>query len=134
MGNENYMAHWGIKGMRWGVRRSQAQLARARGSSKNKKNEPEHEDYKKAHSSKSVKSMSNQELRDRNNRLQAEKTYASLTAKKSKGERAVKAYIAGAGLITAVAGATVVYAKYGGKTMNAVRTVSDLAKGKIWLY
>ena len=69
MGND-YLAHYGILGMKWGVRRTPAQLARARGRYKTDKS---HEDYKKAHTSKSIKSMSDAELRNRLNRLQMER-------------------------------------------------------------
>ena len=68
---ENELYHYGIKGMKWGIRRTDAQLARAR------KKAP-HEDFKKAHSKKSVKSMSDQELRERLNRLNMEEQYAKL--------------------------------------------------------
>lgn len=69
------LVHYGIKGMRWGVRRSEAQLERARG----KKEEP-HEDYTKAHAKKSVKEMSDSELRSRINRLQMEQQYSKLSS------------------------------------------------------
>jgi hypothetical protein len=93
---KNSLTHWGVKGMRWGVRRSKTQLARARGSSK-KTSERAHEDYKKAHSPKSVKSMSDAELRARNNRLNMERQYKQLTAKQaSAGKKFVTGVLVGA--------------------------------------
>lgn len=69
------LVHFGIKGMRWGVRRSEAQLERARG----KKNEA-HDDYKKAHPKKNIKELSDSELRARINRLQMEQQYSRLSS------------------------------------------------------
>ena len=102
------LRHHGIKGMKWGVRRTEKQLARARGS---KKSSEDHDDYKKAHSSKSVSSMSDNELRERNNRLQMEKQYASLTKKSSKGKQAVNAFVATATTLAAVMKAYDIYKK-----------------------
>lgn len=80
MSNEALLQHHGILGMKWGVRRTPEQLARARGKSSSKKSsEDSHEDYKKAHSKKSVKSMSDAELRSRLNRLQMETQYSKLS-------------------------------------------------------
>lgn len=76
---ENELYHHGILGMKWGVRRTPEQLARARGSSKKSSSDDYHEDYKKAHDSKNVKSMSDKELRERLNRLQMEKQYSQLS-------------------------------------------------------
>lgn len=73
----NELMHYGVLGMKWGVRRSEAQLARARGKTKTS-SEDEHEDYKKAHSKKSVKSMSDAELRSRLNRIDMEQRYSKL--------------------------------------------------------
>lgn len=70
------LLHYGILGMKWGVRRTEAQLARARG--KKSSDEDASDDYKKAHDKKSVKSMSDKELRDRLNRLQMEQQYSKL--------------------------------------------------------
>lgn len=54
--------HYGIKGMKWGVRRTEAQLARAKGSKK-----------------EDISSMSDDELRRRVNRLNMEQQYKKLT-------------------------------------------------------
>lgn len=72
------LCHYGILGMKWGVRRTEAQLARARGKKTSESDSDASEDYKKAHSSKSVKTMSDAELRNRLNRLQMEQQYAKL--------------------------------------------------------
>lgn len=76
--DQNMLMHYGILGMKWGVRRSEAQLARARGAKAKSPSEEESEDYKKAHSPKSVKSMSDAELRNRLNRLQMEQQYTRM--------------------------------------------------------
>lgn len=75
--NQNELLHYGVLGMKWGVRRTPAQLARARGKSKSSSDEIS-DDYKKAHSRKSVKSMSDAELRSRLNRLEMEQKYTKL--------------------------------------------------------
>lgn len=83
---ENTLAHYGILGMKWGVRRTEAQLARAREKGENS---PKSEDYINAHSSKSVKAMSDSELRNRLNRLQMEQQYSKLNpATVNRGKRA----------------------------------------------
>lgn len=94
------LTHHGIPGMKWGRRRSKAQLASARKFKK--PSEDDHEDYKKAHSKKSVKSMSDKELRERNNRLQMEKQYSDLTKKDGTGKKLVTAFVATAATIAAV--------------------------------
>lgn len=108
--------HYGILGMKWGVRRSDAQLARVRKSKK--QSEDDHEDYKKAHSSKSVRAMSDKELRERNNRLQMEKQYSDLTKKESTGKKLVTAFVATATTLAAVSKAYDTYKKVGGPIVN----------------
>lgn len=74
---DNTLIHYGILGMKWGIRRAPKQLARgARGHSKT---DEIHEDYKKARTPKSIKSMSDAELRNRLNRLQMERQYSQLS-------------------------------------------------------
>ena len=78
----NEIYHYGIKGMRCGVRRFQNKDGSYTAKGKKRyagKGEQEHDDYKKAHSSKSVKTMSDAELRSRLNRLQMEQQYSKLS-------------------------------------------------------
>lgn len=87
------LVHHGIKGQKWGVRRFQNKdgTLTPAGRKRQKQDEgPIHEDYSKSHNTKSVKSMSDKELRDRINRLNMERQYAQLTAsEKSMGRKIV---------------------------------------------
>lgn len=100
------LMHYGVKGMKWGVRRKR----------------PKHEDYQKAHSRKHVSEMSDKELRDRNNRLQMEQQYAQLTKRKNHGAKIIKAVIAGAATLKALDSAYKTYGKY---TDSALDKVGD---------
>lgn len=85
--------HWGIKGMKWGVRRYQNKDGTLTSEGK-KHYAQDHEDYTRAHTKKSVREMSDSELNARINRLQKEQQYERLTASPSKIQKAIK--IAGA--------------------------------------
>lgn len=75
---DGVLAHYGVRGMKWGVRRSAKQLARAAAS-----RESESEDYAtaKAAASKPVSALSNQEMQTLITRLNLEQQYAKLNPK-----------------------------------------------------
>lgn len=86
--NNNELYHHGVKGMKWGVRRKR-QSKSSKNNKFKKKTEEVHDDYKRAHSNKSVKSMSDKELRSRINRIRMEQDYSKLKDQKvSKGKKA----------------------------------------------
>lgn len=92
--NEEMLEHHGIKGQKWGVRRYQnedgTRTAAGKKREQSRSNESAHDDYNKAHSGKSVKDMSDAELRNHLNRLQMEKQYSQLTnSDTSKGKKFV---------------------------------------------
>lgn len=104
--DNNTLTHYGVKGMKWGVRRSPSQLGHIIRTSKKRRPqappEKSHEDHDNAHKPKSVKSMSNKELRERINRLQMERQYSQLTQReKSVGEKFVKGLLTNAAQQTA---------------------------------
>ena len=111
--------HWGVKGMKWGVRRYQNKDGSLTPAGRKRYAEP-HEDYKKAHDKKSVKQMSDRELRERNNRLEMERKYEQFTKKKNRGKAVVNAFIATAGTITAAQAAYKTYAKLGNSALDKV--------------
>lgn len=115
----NTLAHWGIKGMKWGRRRYQNADGSLTPAGK-KRYDDSHEDYRRAHDKKSVKQMSDRELRERNNRLQMEKQYADLTRKKGNGKKIINAFVSTAGTITAVAGAYATYKTLANKGLDKI--------------
>lgn len=117
--NEEMLEHHGIKGQKWGVRRYQnedgTRTAAGKKREKSRSDEPAHEDYNKAHSGKSVKDMSDAELRSRLNRLQMEKQYSQLTnSDTDKGKKFVSdAMKVATGVATATTTALTIYNNYG---------------------
>lgn len=93
MSNGDILAHYGIKGMKWGIRRTEAQLARARGSSLSATKKASSKSSSKP-KTKSISEMSDEELRARVNRIRLENDYKSLTPKQvSKGKKFVDDFI-----------------------------------------
>lgn len=78
--------HHGVKGMRWGVRRKASFRSLSSAEAKKGPRENESEDHKVAQSlkKKSTASLSNQDLKRINERLQLEQNYANLTKKPGK--------------------------------------------------
>ena len=101
MDNDELM-HYGVPGMKWGVRRTPAQLGRKKTSSSKSlfgKKKPKPKPKVKSESSKeetapkkkSVKEMSNEELNAAIDRMRLEQTYASLSPQKvSMGKKIAK--------------------------------------------
>lgn len=96
--DKKVLVHHGTKGMRWGVRRYQNKDGSLTPAGKKRYADADaHDDYKKAHDNKDVRTMSDAELRSRNNRLQMEQQYDKLTAKKvSAGRKFVTGVVIGA--------------------------------------
>ena len=80
----NELCHYGVKGMKWGVRRNRKLNTLSKIKNKRSREDPSkyHDDYKKAHSKKNIKEMSDKELRDRLNRIQMEQQYTKLNPDK----------------------------------------------------
>lgn len=99
--NNNQLKHYGVLGMKWGVRRKSKQSVETSSSSK----------------SRSVRDLSDAELRQIINRHQMEKQYAQITAKeKSAGAKFVSDVLTNAAKQTA----TSYTAKYMSKGMDAL--------------
>ena len=83
------LRHYGILGMRWGVRRSERQLARIDKKSK-KQNWSEDAETAAKIKTKNVKQLSNAELKKLNERIRLENEYANLNKRqKGAGEKFV---------------------------------------------
>lgn len=119
-----YLAHYGILGQKWGIRRFQNKDGSYTSEGKRRrKNEP-HEDYIRAHSKKKISQMSDKELKDRNTRLQAEKQYRELTSTKryDKTKKFVNELVWAAGATGAL---TAFYAKNKSSIDSSVNRILD---------
>ena len=91
MGDE--LQHYGVLRMKWGVRRARKNSGSTGTRKRNSRIEDVNEDYRRAHSKKSVKDMSDKELREMINRLQMEQNYQRLSQNNiSKGMSYVKKF------------------------------------------
>lgn len=99
---DQYLAHYGVRGQRWGIRRYQPYSIRGRTSGKGgkeigeaKRKGPSHEDLIKSTNAREVykyrNRLSDKELRDRVNRIQTEQQLKQLSdASVKKGESFTK--------------------------------------------
>lgn len=94
--NGTYLEHYGVKGMKWGVRRSKSQLSRARGSSKSSAEKRERANRKSA--VKNRRTMSDSELKKHIERLKLEREFKNLTeADLAPGRKCVSEILASSG-------------------------------------
>jgi hypothetical protein len=117
MTGEEVLAHYGVRGMKWGVRRSAAERRASRGDRKS-------EDYKETVSLRGKRSseLSNNQLKKVNERLNLEQNYHRLNPSTMKrGHDAVKGVLAVAA--TATAAYTFVTSPLGQKMVEAGRNV-----------
>lgn len=120
----NELYHHGIKGQKWGVRRFRNTDGTLTSAGKRRAKASADRDKVNEIRKKKVSEMSNQELRDANNRLQLERQYNDLTRKKSIGKKAVTAIVTTAGTIAALEGAINTYRKVGEKILKKIGNAS----------
>lgn len=109
--DSNTLAHYGILGMRWGVRRTPEQLARARGKTKSEKEETPEEKKDRVLKSRSAEELyknadlfTTDELRSAYNRLTLERDIKKLVPEHvSKGEQYANKFIKTGNKISEVA-------------------------------
>lgn len=74
-----FLKHHGILGMKWGVRRSDTELTRARGHTESSEKEADRTATAKSSTKPKLSDMSDEELIAKINRLELEKRYSNLT-------------------------------------------------------
>ena len=100
--NTYYLYHHGIKGQKWGVRRFRNADGTLTAAGKKRAKILSDSARVKKIRKKKISQMSNEELRDANNRLQLERQYKDLTKKKSVGKKAVAAFVTTATTIATI--------------------------------
>lgn len=106
------LKHHGIKGMKWGVRRTEEELARARGHLNNTKSlSRSTTKLRRTAEMEDPSKMTDEELRQKVNRMNLEKQYRDLsTSQVKKGEAITMAALDVAGDILALTGSAVAIA------------------------
>lgn len=111
--NPDILMHYGIKGMKWGIRRTEAQLQRARGKLESDANRSEVKRRKATY--KNRRTISDDDLRKEVSRLELEKKYKNLVDEDVRpGRTAVRKFLKSTGgrVLTSAAIGTMAYAGY----------------------
>lgn len=126
----NELKHHGVKGMRWGIRRSPKQLGRSSGGQK--KPQPQQQQAPKSSSRPGQsrgRRLTDQEMRDAINHIKLEREYAQLMRpRKSKGRQFVEDVLANAGKQVA----TTYTAKFMGSGIDKLLNLGSAKKEKSW--
>ena len=114
-----FLEHYGVKGMKWGVRRSPKQLARAR----SERREASKSDDKKRHDTnrkKGTDNLSDKDLQKLVNRMNMEQNYSRMNPSKLKRGQAAAATVLAVG---ATANQVIAFANSpaGKKLSNAIK-------------
>jgi hypothetical protein len=117
------LKHYGILGMKWGVRRAQNRSIGIERKGRKKGWSDDSIEVAKI-KTKKVSQMSNAELKRLNERNQLEVTNRDLKRKQNRGQRATQSFIKTAGTIAAVAGAAAIYKQYGTKILSKIGPVA----------
>ena len=99
---DDYLAHYGVKGMKWGVRRYQNKDGSYTNAGKRRRRSQNSSDYEETRPlrKKSPKQLSNEELKKLNKRLNLETEYRRLNPRGIfRGQQAAKTVISIAGTI-----------------------------------
>lgn len=124
---ENELYHFGIKGMKWGVRRYQNKDGTLTAAGKKR--------YNESSESNEIKSLSDQELRERINRLNLERQYRDLTTPNgqkqvSKGRKFVMDVLETSGKNIATQLATYAMGEAVNKYIGKGKTIVNPKKGQ----
>jgi len=114
--NDNELKHYGILGMRWGVRRGSNSSGGSGRSSSKKRSIKTSDDFNKIVKlkKKRVEEMSNEEISAVIKRMDLQRRYKDLNPSRAdKGRKAVKDTISGIGKVAGVAGSIAALAAVG---------------------
>lgn len=118
---ENELYHWGVKGMKWGVRRYQNSDGTYTAAGRKRKRDGWSEDAKTASNikKKSVKEMSNAELRKLNERTRLENEHKQLNP------GVIRKGMKVAGTVVAATGTILALQSNGGRMISLGKTVGN---------